>query len=510
MDLPSGLTQHTILLCNEKRERGVVIQTLLTKYGFKVVTALSLYDALKFVAQEMPHLVITEAVLGDGDAGNLYDRLKKHEVLNKVPIIVHATRRTKDEAIAIGKRAFAGVFHGTLEPKLFFAKVHEVIKSHAHGSPYFKDVIELGISDGVQIAIDAAVIGRTDEHLIVRSGTEVDPDAILECIPRDPTLAPLSLSLATNLQGNADYFNLFPVSRLVGHGRQWLAGLHNISAELAEEVDAIHKQDSVNLPAETRMHARHPLMNRALSNRNLLARRVLFYEADDRRFEEYSGVLEGYAIQLVRAKTVSQAFQLLKQDIGGIGCVFLSKKPTESELAEFKGVQARLPAAQRPPIIISAGSKPGRSTSEVRYLLRPFGLGVLVETLQASCERASEISTALSRRVATVLTGVPIRLRATAKLIGLDESGGILEVQFPIMRGTRIMIDHPLLRSAWGDDARVQVSAVGPLAAQRSALAVRFEYANTATSKVKVWEQLLKKLKTENEKLAAKQNTAAA
>jgi DNA-binding NtrC family response regulator len=79
MQVAQGLTTHTILLVVEKHERAVATQALLGKFGFKVVVSTGLYDALKLVGQEMPHLVISEVTLPDGSVCNLFDKfLIKH------------------------------------------------------------------------------------------------------------------------------------------------------------------------------------------------------------------------------------------------------------------------------------------------------------------------------------------------------------------------------------------------------------------------------------------------
>ena len=76
--------------------------------GFKVDTVLSLYDALKVVSQEMPHLVISDSILTDGTAGTLYDRMSQHPMLKNTPIMVLVAKKTREQLTPLTGRKFAG------------------------------------------------------------------------------------------------------------------------------------------------------------------------------------------------------------------------------------------------------------------------------------------------------------------------------------------------------------------------------------------------------------------
>ena len=56
MDFARGLTPHTILVLVDKPEKTIMMSAVFTKMSYKLVAALSLYEALKLVDQEMPHL----------------------------------------------------------------------------------------------------------------------------------------------------------------------------------------------------------------------------------------------------------------------------------------------------------------------------------------------------------------------------------------------------------------------------------------------------------------------
>ncbi len=467
MEVAPAITQHTIVLVVEKRERGIGMQTMLTNVGFKVVMALSLYDALKYIAQEMPHLVITEAILSDGSAGNLYDRLQQHETLKKTPILAVVLKKTKEELAPLASRKFAGFFLGAFEPRSFHSKVMEVMKAHSTISPYFMAADALGLDKDMTISIDAAVMGRSGEQLVSRSSTEVDPMASMLCVPTSPDLGPAVLRMATNLRDGDEIFNLFPINRIVGAGRKWVLGLPeiNFGADAAQA-----KQEKIQ--------------------------KVIFYEPNEARYEGFREILKGYGIDLVHAKSLAMAASIVKRDFESIACVYLHELMNDGSGIEWKNAYGKLPPNKRPPLIVGTTSMNARSTSAVRYIKRPFGMGLFVEMLQASFEKASDIAGAAGKNSATSTAGVAVRYQAPASLVGVDETGGILQVRFPILKGSRISILHKFLATAWEGNTLVQITASAVLPSKPDIWHARFEAIGAGMSKVKYWEKFSKHLAT--------------
>ena len=76
-----------------KRERAIVMETLLKKLGCNVVIVLSIYDAVKQINQDMPHMVICDSELPDGSAAMLYDRLQTQDLFRNLPVMVSVVKR---------------------------------------------------------------------------------------------------------------------------------------------------------------------------------------------------------------------------------------------------------------------------------------------------------------------------------------------------------------------------------------------------------------------------------
>jgi D-arabinose 1-dehydrogenase-like Zn-dependent alcohol dehydrogenase len=123
-------------------------------------------------------------------------------------------------------------------------------------------------------------------------------------------------------------------------------------------------------------------------------------------------------------------------------------------------------------------------------------MGVFVEMLQASFERADDIASVAGKNAATTTASVSVKYQAPAILIGLDETGGILQVRFPLLKGSRLNIAHAFLQTAWEGRAQVQVVASAPTEAKPDIWHARFEAIDAGMSKVKYWEKLAKHLAT--------------
>lgn len=459
----SSITKHTIALCVDKRERGIGMQTLLTRAGYRVLVTDGMHDALKVVAQEMPHLIITECVLTDGTAANLFDRLKQHETLSKTPILAYALRKSKEELQQLVGRAFAGVLVGALDARAFIAKVQQTIASLAPVSPHFIDAKSGGYKDEASLAVNATAIGRNDEYVILRASAEVDPQANIAAVPVDGQLSPVTLRAGGNLREGNETFNLFPIHRLRGPGLTWISTLQEIKLSGAAEAQRQRR------------------------------RCVLFLDTRKEYGEGWRQLLTGYGFEMALVSSWSDAVAAVTRDPGAFGAVWLPELPVTAESAEWRSVYAKIPKVMQPPLVVSTALTDVRSQSGMLILPRPFGVGQIVDILAAACLRVSDLGAAAS---ATDGAGIALRYVAPARLVGIDETGGIVETSLPLVRGSRVTLQHALLNAAWGNQSSVQISGVAPSPICADLWHLRFEAVGAGMSKVKYWEKMLQQLKT--------------
>jgi hypothetical protein len=375
--------------------------------------------------------------------------------------MVLVLKKTREELAPLAQRKFAGFFLGPLEPKGFMAKVGEIIGAHSVVSPYFVTPSAAGLAEELTISIEAAVVGRSGEQLVSRSTTEVDPSASMLCIPINPDLGPALFRMATNLREGEEIFNLFPLSRIVGVGRKWVMGLPEI--KIGEKAASKTKK-------------------------------IILYEPNEQRLESFKEILKGYDIDVLPAKTLSMAASILKRDPTAAGCVYLHELMNDASGIEWKNVYGKLSPSQRPPLIVGTSSMNARSTPQIRYIKRPFGMGLFIEMIEASCERGSDIAEAAGKNANTTVNGVAVRYQAAAKLLGLDETGGVLLIKFPLVKGSRLTIDHAFLEKVWEGNTNVQITAASSFNGKPDVWHARFEAVGAGMSKVKYWDRISKQI----------------
>tara|TARA_B100001094_G_scaffold324967_1_gene378485 strand:+ start:540 stop:1967 length:1428 start_codon:yes stop_codon:yes gene_type:complete len=473
MNIASGITQHTIVLCVDKREKGMVLENLLRKKGFKVDTVLSLYDALKVVSQEMPHLVISDSILTDGTAGTLYDRMSQHPMLKNTPIMVLVAKKTREQLTPLTGRKFAGFLLGQFDGGALMAKISEVTNHNKGLSPYFVPFTREGMEVNFTMSVEAFAMGLSGEQVIYRSTSEVDPAAALVCVPFDNGFSPVLLKMGTNIVKGEDVYNLFPLARIRGKGRKWISELPSVDLE-----DPSHVEDD---------------------DENMA--RVIFFDPLQNRFEQFREVLGGYNIDLIHAPSIQKAIRLIQRDAGSLGCVYFQEL-TGLNVALLREALEKIDQEHRPPIIVGTSSLNTRSTREIRYIKKPFGLGILVEAMESAIKASSSLGRDLAGAHEAV--NLECNYQAPAKLIGLDETGGIIELKFPVVKGNRIRLDHPFLRKIWEGDVLAEITATASLEGKPDIWQVRFEAVSAKGNKVKYWEMVEKSLEEDFPKLDPK------
>ncbi|MEZ4742635.1 MAG: hypothetical protein R3B45_09340 [Bdellovibrionota bacterium] len=223
-----SITTHTIILVVEKMERAIAKQAQLKAQGYNVVLSLSFYDAIKNIEQELPHIIISEAILTDATVGELYDHLQKDPILKRIPIIVSILKKSPSEINAIGKRKFAGFFLGTPEPKALFTKIQQVASSYSGFSPFFIKTEGSFNSENPAILFDAEIYGKQNNFLICKSDIRLELDTIFKCYYHDNKINDLILKNPVSFKSESKYINLFPLNRISGQSRQWVEQLADI------------------------------------------------------------------------------------------------------------------------------------------------------------------------------------------------------------------------------------------------------------------------------------------
>ena len=419
MEIIKGITSHTIVVVVDKKEKAVGLSAVLTKQSHKVTVAHTIYEALKIIDQELPHLVIVDALLSDGSAGTLYDRLKEHKVVCDTPILVLVAQKTREYLTPLKGRQFAGFLLGKTDVMMVANKVKEVLATYKDASPYFYSLEKTEAVKGMTLSVKATVMGKAGDQIVYRSESEVDSSAALVCLPEKKEHSPALLSLATNARIGDDIYNYFPLHRIKGKGRLWLGKLPSIDDPKVEAVDV---------------------------------KTILFFDNNVERFQQFQEVLLGYGIELVHASSLQMAAALLAREPERFNCVFLNELGSDNSGITFKATVEKLPPDKLPAILVATAATSARSNGVYRFLHKPFGLGKLVDTIEAACQ----VTEGLSGESANI----DVTYEAPANLVGLDETGGIIALKFPIIKGSKLHLNSDVLKRIWDGDTLVNIENI--------------------------------------------------
>jgi hypothetical protein len=401
----------------------------------------------------MPHLVIVDSELSDGSAANLFDRLDAHPVLKKTPLLITILKKSKEELQAISKRKFAGFFLGIPEPKQFLVKVLELLSS-TRSSPFFLDFDSASTDAKLNISFNGRIIGRTEDQLMIRSYADVDNSAALVCVPSDNKYSPILVKNGNNLTDSDGIINTFPIGKVSGKGRAWV-----------EKMPTLHTETSTQ------------------------RKQLLYYDPSVERANQLAEVLKGYEIDLTHAPSLNRASSSLKSRPEAYGCIFLYELLNDGASIEWKKVYDATPQAARPPIVIATNSLNMKSTGGLKYLQKPFGLGALLELLESCFEKPAEITNEATK---SGYGGLDVQYQAPGRLICLDEVGGVIQVKFPLVPGSKVRLNHNIFKSMSTEFDEVLVSNIIKQTESVDTWQVRFEALKAGTSKSKHWEKVSK------------------
>lgn len=468
MKIAPGLTNHTVVVCAATRDRGVRMQMMLNEAGYRTVISTSLYDALRSIAQEMPHVILSEALLPDGTAGTLFDRLKQHKILCQTPILVHVIKKSPEELRPIANRQFAGFVAGNIDKATLTGKISEVLQGTREASPYFVPTDQLTLDEGVMITIDSHVVCIEDSTLVCRSNTPVDPDALLICNPKNPSIgAPVVLRNGSNIHRPDEVYNMFPVQRIVGEGRKWLMNLEKIDPKLLEKKE---QAADAGEPAEVR--------------------RVVMYIDNDEYLRGFQDVLAGHDIEVVSANSITDAAEMVKKSPHMFGCVYIHEFKSDKDRVEWHNATCMIPVQKKPTVVVGSHQRRTSQSPDLRYIHKPYGLGYLIEALEFAFKRASSIAKYASKHAVGGPAGVSTFYQMKAKLVGLDEIGGIIETSVPLVKNSKIHLNHSFLQDAWNGSSNVVISSCAQLPGEGDVFQARFEAVGAGMSKTKYWEKL--------------------
>ena len=417
------INNHRIVVIVARKERGIALKNLLARFRCEAIIAMGLYEGLQVIIQEMPHLILTESSLPDGDAGLLYDRLTQNSKFKNTPILVNVLKRTRKELEAVAKRKFAGFFLGVSDPKLIISKLQEVLATHCIKSPYHQDTRHLAFNESLSVAIDAKILGRTKNFLVTSSSCDLDFAGKWKCSPTSKALEPIMLSLGSNLNFENQRYNLFPIAAIIDKGRTWV-----------DELPVLGKESK--------------LVNSSL---------VIYYHPDSQQGKRLANCLAGYGLNALPVSRFEEIKPLIESSKGKIASVVLDQLPENYPLKNLER-ECGVSSGVRKPIFIVASEKANmQSRGALWFIQKPCGLMELLCRIFASLLDPKELASAAKN---TSQKDSEVRFTTSAQVIGLDEMGGFLNTYFPIYQGAQLSLEHTFFKNLFGTQGRIHITGI--------------------------------------------------
>ncbi|MDD9950690.1 MAG: hypothetical protein OXT67_03900, partial [Zetaproteobacteria bacterium] len=104
------LQRHLVMFVTSRIDRWIEIQQTLSALNMQTTFCNSIYEAEIIARQDLPHLIISEANLSDGNVFELYKRLTTHTTLAKIPVAVYLTQSSKAEVSKLLTQGFTHIF----------------------------------------------------------------------------------------------------------------------------------------------------------------------------------------------------------------------------------------------------------------------------------------------------------------------------------------------------------------------------------------------------------------
>jgi hypothetical protein len=386
--------------------------------------------------------------------------LRQNEFFKNLPIFAVVPQKIKKFIEPLVGRKFDGIYVGGYSEAIFGQKMQELCQT-INSSPYCLNILETKLDKEIVVSCDATVIGKSKDCVVSQASIPVDSAANILCVPKEIKYSAAVLRAATVLEDkkNNGYFNLFPCSKIQGKGLKWMSELPEIEMQ----------SESVSEGAA------------------IGPKKVLFFDPDKDRYDAFAKILKGYDYDLIYAKSLTVAASYLQQNFDRLHAIYLHELLNDATAIAWSKQFNALKPEQRPVMLIGTSSMNMRSVGKIQYIKRPFGLGPFLEKLEVLSENQEQFSKNIETKK-SMLVDVSVYYQAPAKLLALDEMGGLLKLRFPLRSGSKLKVSNPFLKEIWSQDEITIINSA--LEKGSTDWILRFQSIGSGTSKSLYWKKL--------------------
>jgi len=451
--------RRPVVLCFEKKERGIALQALLDQSGCKAFLTETIYEASNFLAQEMPHVIFSEALLSDGGAAQLADKLAKEPLFRAIPLLVMATKKTREELNTLVDKKLAGVLVGAQTTEVLAQKIKDLLTAQTGGSPYFVPGSQLKSAPEAKLTIEINFAGQRGMHYTLASAAAIPPNGLFTATWREHTESHLFFSGGFSQPVGSNALNLFPVRNVFGPGLRYL-------------------QNSGN--SESTAGAAQP--------------KILWIDPTGQSMETFGPILNAHGLQAIPSLSLTDALKRLQSAPSEYTTALITNCDQDADLPRIvKSLQSGHPLLSRLTYVASEIADklgiPWRNR-----LPKPFGIGTLLEAVDAN--RIFNLERALGKNsVANSTSGGQLISKLNAQLLGIDETGGVLETNYEMVTGGRCKLACKFFEALFPQEIAIVITDCKSSGTDN--WHVRFDAVPAGTSKSKYWERVARELQAQ-------------
>lgn len=402
------VTLHSILIICEKPQSVNIVRNALPKNGLGNVTAAHSYqDAMKAMLNECPHLIIFESDLSDGPAIGLLKKVRAEPLFAKTPIIF-IRKASKEELADLIANKVSAIISKPFEAKALEDKVTAVFNSLGYNSPYGIKGNELLAGETSTFKVSASVIGRDDNHLICQSALALGEGSKFMITPSDAALEPIFGVAVGSAQSTAEKSsNMFSLSSLLGKGRNWVMKLSPVSYATQQQ------------------------------------RKIIVMDSDKNRLSEICKIMEFHKMEVEPADSVQKLCNVFSRAPDSFSAVFMTEALLGASAIPWDKAVSAAPEQNRPHQIVGTSSRNSISKGKVHYLVKPFGVEQIMETIEMAVAQKAQSNTpgVFDKNVKEI----PVQYVVKGRLLSVDEAGGVIEVDIQPSANATLAIEHPNL-----------------------------------------------------------------
>ena len=429
MRIARQLSKHTALLCMRNKEKGDILAAAIEKSGISCIRTETMEAAMIELMKSLPHVMIVESILSDGNALAVHDRLAKEEPIRRIPIVVCVESRTREALMPLAGKTFEAVFIGDIQPKAFHARIEEILATRLVASPFAFDPLKAGVDNLISSRFSMNLVAASASHLIFHNDFNIDhrADYYIDGTFRGRFISATLKSGSTFTIG-ARIYSSFPLEKVSGANEEF----KNLVAQTA------------NLYGFS-------------ENRGKRKRVIIFHPVLD-TFQKLRPSIESAGFNLEHAPDFEDLIKKCEATNNPPLCIYMHESlDAQQSIALVKALGKNLGQGLTK-LLVASRNQAATDFGNLRYIHPPTTVGIVASTI---IESSFDIEPLLDRLAAEHnpkgIHDGPLNARMDFKICVVDEDGAIIESVRPLPRGLILEFNHDLLSKFFSDKSSVEI-----------------------------------------------------